>query len=139
MCKVNKRICSCLLSLSLALGVSARKSDASFTGGALRLIGGTIFWGTAAVYNVPPIIGIFSVEGAEAKVIMAMGWFALNFAGLSDYISGALVYGLGRLIDLGDSKKYDDAEEKCRQAEEKRRQEKHEMQMALLRKKLEEK
>ena len=68
-----------------------------------------------------------------------MGWSLLNFAGSPFYISGALVYELGRQIDSGDSKKYDDSREKRRQAEEKRRQEEHEMQMALLRKKLEEK
>jgi len=139
MCKVNKRICSGLLSLSLALGVSARKSDANFTGGTLRFIGGTIFWGTAAVCNILPVIGIVSSTGGEEKGIWAMGWFALNFVGLFGYIPGGILYGIGCLCDLGDNKKYDDADEKRRQAEEKRKQEEHEMQMALYRKKLEEK
>ena len=140
MCKVNKRICSGLLSLSLALGVSARKSDASFIGGTLRFIGGAVFWGAAVVCNGIPVVGVLFAKSGEAKGIFSMGWFALNFVGLLYcYIPGALVYGLGRLCDLGDNKKYDDAEEKRRQAEEKRKQEEHEMQMALLKKKLEEK
>ena len=138
MCKVNKRICSGLLSLSLALGVFTRKSDANFTGGTLRTIGGTVFWGTAAICNIYPAFKTFSAKGGEAKGMWAMGWLVSNAFGLFGYVPGALVYTLGCLCDLGDNR-HDDMEEKRRQAEEKRKQEEHEMQMALLKKKLEEK
>lgn len=132
-----KRICSGLLSLALAFGVSTKQSDASFIGGTLRIIGGTVFWGTAAICNIPPIAGMVCFKSGEQKGICAMGWFALNIIGLRGYVPGGLIYAFGCLCDLGDNKK-DDAEEKRRQAEEKRRQEEHEILMAKYRKELKE-
>ena len=131
-----KRICSGLLSLALAFGVSTKQSDASLIGGTLRIIGGTIFWGTAAISNIPPIAGMVCSESAEEKVNAAGRWVALNILGLRAYVPGVTACMLGRFYDdLGDNKK-DDAEEKRRQAEEERRQEEHEILMAKYRKEL---
>ena len=132
-----KRICSGLLSLALTFGVSTKQSDASLIGGTLRIIGGTIFWGTAAICNIPPIVLMVCSESAEEKKVAAGGWVAFNIIGLYGYVPGGLICALGRLCDLGDNKK-DDAEEKRRQAEEKRRQEEHEILMAKYRKELKE-
>lgn len=117
-----KRICSVLLSSVLAFGVSTKPSDASLIGGTLRIIGGTIFWVTAAICNIPPVMGMVSAQNDEKKTTHFLLGCAANFFGLIGYIPGGLLYGIGRLCDLGDNKKYDDAEEKRRQAEEKRRQ-----------------
>ena len=135
-----KRICSVLLSSVLAFGVSTKQSDASLVGGTLRIIGGTIFWSTAAICNIVPISGLFFLND-EYKGWAALGcWFTANITGLPGYGSGGIFYMIGRLCDLdvnkGDNKKYDDAEEKRRQAEEKRRQEEHEILMAKYRKEL---
>ncbi len=138
-----KKICSGLLSLTLALGVSTKKSDASLIGGAFKLVGETTFWITAAVCNVLPICGWISAKEEEKAVdvwaLLATLLGTNLIAGSGFYILAGISYGIGCLCDLGDNKKYDDAEEKRRQAEEKRKQEEHEMQMALLKKKLEEK
>ena len=132
-----KRICSGLLSLALAFGVSTKQSDASFIGSVLGIIGGTVFWGTAAMCNIPPIVSMVRSESAREIGVAAGRWVALNILGLRAYVPGVIACMLGRFYDLGDNKK-DDAEEKRKQAEEKRRQEAHEILMAKYRKELRE-